>query len=388
MHVKGFLHKTLSSVISKKRLVTLILLVEGLLISKKLSVTELGRGINSPIQERSAIRRSDRFMGNRKLHQELKAIYAKQIDNLIGSQKRPRVIVDWTHIPNTDFHALRAALVTKGRALTLYEEVHPEKKLGNTKIEKRFLKTLSELLPITCRPIIITDAGFRNPWFKQVVALGWDFIGRIRGTHRYYDGKHWLSCKGLYSKATKLAKHIGKVLLCKANTITVHLFLLKEKPKKELWRKKYKKKGGGKRDVSNYRRSAKEPWLLASSLPGNSPVKIKRVIKLYKTRMQIEEGFRDLKNPKYGFGLRNAYSRDRKRIEVLLLIAMLASLIAWLCGYVAEKNEWHYQFQVNSIKTRRILSLFFLGCQVIKRHFEITIDMLESALQEIRYLPL
>jgi len=383
MHAKGFLHKLLSSVMHKKRLDTLIILVMTLLLNKQLSVTRLGRNINLLIQERSGIRRADRFLGNRKLRRELKSIYNKHIHNLVGDQKRPKIIVDWTHVPNTTHHALRAALVSKGRALTLYEEVHPEKKLGSVKVETEFLKKLSYLMPKECKPIIITDAGFRNPWFKMILKLNWDFVGRVRGTHTYFDGTQWLDCKKLLRKAGQKARAIKNVLLCKKNAIPANLFLLKEKLKNERWRKKYKKKKG-KKDTENYSRSGREGWLLASSLSGDNWLKVNRVIKIYKMRMQIEEGFRDLKSPKYGFGLRDAYSKNLERIEILLLIAMFASLIAWLTGYIAEKNKWHYQFQSNSVKNKRILSLFFLGCQVIKRKIEITLLTLENALNEVR----
>lgn len=378
MHVKGFLHKLLSSVMHKKRLDTLLIMVIGLITFKKLSVTELGRGINLPIQERSAIRRADRFIGNRKLQGELEAIYQKNVELLVGARTRPKIIADWTHIPNTRNHALRAALVTKGRALTLYEEVYSEKKLGNAKVEMNFLEKLKKLLPGECKPVIITDAGFRNPWFKKLLELGWDYVGRIRGTHQYYDGKSWKQCKDLIMEAMRKAKYVGEVILCKKKPITSHLYLLKEKSKKKSLRKHKKKKGGGK-DGLEYSRSAKEGWLLASSLSGENWLAIKRVIKIYKMRMQIEEGFRDLKSSQYGFGFEKAYSKSRERIKILLLVAMMGSLIAWLTGYIAEKMKWHYQFQVNSIKTRRVLSLFYLGCQVVRKNMTITIDMLEAA---------
>jgi hypothetical protein len=384
MHVRAFLHKTLASVMHKKRLETLIVLVSGLMMWKKLSVTELGRGINLPIQERSAIRRADRFIGNRKLYRELPAIYKKNSEKIIGAKKRPKIIVDWTHIPNTKNHALRAALVAKGRALTLYEEVYPEKKLGNSGVEHRFLKRLKKILPEGCKPIIITDAGFRNPWFNQVEQLGWDYVGRVRGTHKYYQSEGWHTCKNLLLTATKNATSVGKVILCKQNSLRSHLFLLKEKNKKKA-RSAYslQKKGIGK-NKHEYDRAAKEGWLLASSLAGKNQVAIHRVIKLYKTRMQVEEGFRDLKSSRYGFGFEKAHTQNRERIKILLLVCMFASLIAWLAGYVTEKKNWHYQFQANSIKTKRILSLFYLGCQVMRRGKKITLDELESAIDQAR----
>src|SRR5262249_22980876 len=138
MHVKGFLHKKLSAVMHKKRLNTLSLLVEAALMNKKLSLTELGREMDLPIEERSGIRRADRFLGNEKLYSERIAIL-KTIADMIVLKPRPWIIVDWSEVPNSFNHVLRAALVAEGRAITLYEEVHPEKKLSNPKIEKRFL---------------------------------------------------------------------------------------------------------------------------------------------------------------------------------------------------------------------------------------------------------
>ncbi|MCE2597371.1 transposase, partial [Motilimonas cestriensis] len=44
----------------------------------------------------------------------------------------------------------------------------------------------------------------------------------------------------------------------------------------------------------------------------------KQLVKLYAKRMQIEESFRDLKSPAYGFGLRHCRSRSTKRLDILL----------------------------------------------------------------------
>lgn len=254
----------------------------------------------------------------------------------------------------------------KGGAVTLYEETHCKKKLSNSKVEKKFLATLKTLLPEKCCPIIITDAGFRNPWFKEVKRLRWDFIGRIRGTHHYYDGKQWDACVNLYSKATFMPKCIQKVDLCKKSRLSLNLFLYQEKSKGRKSKKKYRRNQGG-QCYKTYSRSAKEPGLLASSLSGKDALKIKRVIKYYKLRMQIEENFRDLKSTKFGFSLKNAYSRHINRIKILLMIAMLASFIAWLVGCFAEEKGWRSHYQVNSTK-KRTLSLFYLGCRVIQRH--------------------
>lgn len=381
MYVKRFLHKMLSPVTHKKRLITLTLLVKTALKNKRLSLTELGRGLQLSIQERSGIRRADRFLGNKKLHKEQDDIYKAIVERMIGAKTRPDIIIDWSNIPNTTHHTLRAALVAQGRALTLYEQVHPEKKLGTKKVQNKFLQKLKTLLPDGCKPIIITDAGFHNDWFKEIVRLNWDFIGRVRGKkYLKIDKKDWQLCSSLFKRATAIPQYLGETTLCKSNPIKVNLCLFKAKQK---GRKGLNKLGKKRNDSSSldYRKSAKEPWILVTSL-SKSYFLANKVIKKYTNRMQIEEGFRDLKSTRYGLGFENSYSKEISRIGVLLLIAMLASLIAWLTGWIAEKNKMHYEFQSNTIKNRRVLSLFFLGCQIIKRKMKIPINQLINAIDE------
>jgi hypothetical protein len=373
----------LSSVMHKKRLDTLKILVTTVLRSKKLSLSELGREMDLPIQERSCLKRVDRFLGNEKLYKEREAICKILTENAIGNKIRPDIIVDWSSIPNTTHHVLRASLTAKGRAITLYEEVHPEKKQENKKVHNKFLCKLKSLLPEGCRPIIITNGGFHNDWFKEVVKLGWDYLGRIRaGSGKKFlqmNSEEWKNCATLMKKASSTPKYIGKVVLCKRYSITTYLYLFKGKRKK---RKELSLPRGRSCSANaDPRKAAREPWLLATSLCKGYFMP-KKMVKKYAMRMQIEEGFRDLKSSRYGFGFENAYSKKRARIEILLLIAMLAAYIAWLTGWVAEKSGLHYQFQSNTIKTRRVLSLFFLGCQVIKKKIKISIRMLEAAVLE------
>jgi hypothetical protein len=100
--------------------------------------------------------------------------------------------------------------------------------------------------------------------------------------------------------------------------------------------------------------------------------------------MQIEEGFRDLKSSQYGFSFEKAQSQIIECIQVLLMIAMVASLVAYLSGWVAEKNKWHYNFQANSIKNRRVLSFFYLGCRVIKKGIFLKLHALLDAFSELQ----
>jgi len=69
----------------------------------------------------------------------------------------------------------------RGRSLTLYERIYPQRLLGSARAERQFLQRLSALLPAGTTPVIVTDAGFRQRWFRDVRRLGWDYVGRVRG---------------------------------------------------------------------------------------------------------------------------------------------------------------------------------------------------------------
>jgi hypothetical protein len=354
-------------------------MVETAMKSKKLSLTALGRSLPLPIQERSGIKRADRFLGNTKLHQERRAIYSVCIQRLLGNNKRPAIVVDWSHIPNSTHNVLRAALVTQGRALSLYEEVYPQKQLGNLATQRAFLVQLKDLLPPDVKPIILSDAGFYNDWFHAVSNLGWDYVGRLRVNQSYFDGKQWIKCIKTFSHATTKAAYLGNVDLCQRNTIPSNLYLIKEEQKNHHKHAKRKSRSNG----DAYRKSANDPWLLASSLSDETH-SAKQVVNLYGKRMQIEEGFRDLKSSRYGLSFEHAHSKKIERIQVQLLLAMLASLIAHITGLAAENERLHYQFQANSIRNRRVLSYFYLGCQVILKKLKIPDIALLQAQREVQ----
>jgi hypothetical protein len=115
-----------------------------------------------------------------------------------------------------------------------------------------------------------------------------------------------------------------------------------------------------------YRRLHRAPWLLATSLPHQRGSE-RRIKQIYGLRMQIEETFRDLKCHRWGFGLRYARSYDPKRLEILLLVGTLATLVAWLVGLAARALQMHWHFQANTERRRSVLSIFFIGRQLLNR---------------------
>lgn len=386
MHISKILPKILLSAIHKTRIKTLEALLIGLIDCKELKLSALGRALNNN-KERYGIQRVNRFLGNHFFQNESNTLY-KCIASFVIGTTRPNILVDWSSLPNSHYITkdgeqclLRASLAAEGRAITLYEEVHPKRLESNPKVHNNFLKNLCSILPPECIPCIITDSGFKTPWFKKVRALGWDYIGRVAcGTSCYDDGKGFHSVRDLFKLATQAPRFIGSYVLTKSNPLTTNFYLYKGKPKgRHKWTKTAPKKIAKDKDTRKHGKSYREPLVLVSSLSGS--LNAKNIVKRYQSRMSIEENIRDAKSVKTGFSMNENHTIKPERYIVWLVLNALAGLIAWIVGFAGERQKLHYQFQANSYKSRRVLSFFYLGCRIIKRKIMLLYD-----LDEIRTL--
>ena len=91
--------------------------------------------------------------------------------------------------------------------------------------------------------------------------------------------------------------------------------------------------------------------------------------------MTIEESFRDTKSVEYGFSMNENKTIKPQRYIVWLMLAALGSLIAWIVGYAGEQQKLHYDFQANTYRHRRVLSFFYLGCQIIRKNINLLFDL-------------
>lgn len=379
MHVTKIVHQLLTTAIHKTRIQSLIPVLTAIITSKQLRLTQLGRAIDSQGKERAGIRRVDRLLANKFYQTKPIKIYSAITSQVVGNQGRPIILVDWSGIPNSRFTAeegehslLRASLIAEGRSITLYEEVHSKKKENNNQVHDKFLKTLHSMLPEVCRPYIVTDAGFKNPWFRSVLSLGWDYIGRVRGTVHYDDKTGFKSIKALFGLASNTPKFLGGFKLSKDKPLETNFYTYKHRL---VGRHKLTRAGkiDQHKDSINYSKSYREPWILVSSLKGFSAAN--RVIKIYKFRMTIEGGFRDNKSTEFGFSLNENVTIKAERYTVWLLLATLAGFIAWIVGYAAEQKNLHYDFQANTYRHKRVLSFFYLGCQIVRKKIDIPIEL-------------
>jgi hypothetical protein len=366
MHASGVLRRWLRQAcpgIHAVRRTAVVAVVEALVLGGKLTLTHLGRNLRSSAFVKHSIKRVDRLLGNAHLHEERLAIYQALARWLLAATPRPILLIDWSDcMPGHRWLMLRAAVPLGGRALPVYEEVHPLERYNSPRTHRSFLRHLRAVVPATCSPILVTDAGFRGPWFREVERYGWDWIGRVRNKIKcQLEDAAWAYTTTLYPQATPTPRHLGCALLSRRQPYRCQLYLVRQYRR---GRGRPRKAHGQSSSARRCRKLHKDPWLLATSLPHDRGA-TRRVIKLYARRMQIEESIRDTKNARWGFALHYARSRCAERLQLLLLIAALGTLVCWLYGLAAETHRWTRHFQVNTLRTQVVLSTVFLGRQLL-----------------------
>lgn len=389
MHVTELLHTQIASdypEIHLSRLTCLMLAVRGLMAGRTLQLTAIGRHVPATTTEKHSIKRIDRLLSNVHLATERVHYYAWQARQLIGKKKHPVILVDFSDVDaaRTRF-ILRAAVAVGGRALPVYEEVHDSE--YHPQRLSRFLDALRVVLPTGCRPVLVTDAGFRGTWRDMVSERGWYYVSRQRNRDliQVYGNSRWLSCKHLYAFASDTPRHFGTINICRNTPRTTEAYLFHKSNKGRQAKTK-----AGRRNCSA--RSQKimacqrEPWLLLCNLPVRTNC-AKKVIHIYRQRMQIEEGFRDTKSYLFGLSFRGNICKCVYRLQALLLVAALTLFAVWLAGLYAVSKQYHRQLQANTTHSRSVLSITTIGFRYLWRHatftryaFEISQKLLQARL--------
>ena len=355
--------------------------------SNTLFLTGLGRGAISKTKTSSNIEKVNRLLGNKHLHRERVAFYQLMASRLISKWMCPWIHIDWSCInATTNLYFLRASISVTGRSIVLWEECHPKKKENNHVVHKQFLKNLKTILPVCGTPIIVTDAGFRAPWFRAILQMGWHFVGRLRNKNLVLlrDAKTWQLSSHFFTQATRKPVHLGPALLTVKEQVPIHMVLYKGKSQnrhKHNLNKKVSASGKSKR----YSNSAKEPWLLVTSLP-QAQDNPNHIVNIYRQRMRIEENIRDTKCHHYGLGLKDSLTRTPERMAILLLIAAIATFAAWLAGIITTFTGKAADFQAHSAKFTRSLSIVYLGREAIKKQLVIAQSQLVVAFNTLLQL--
>jgi len=340
----------------KSQTKTLADLVSAAVSIDRVSLSELGRLLAEEADSaaKHAIKRVWRFTSNVAVHvgDAMQGPLRWLLRSRAWRQTPLVVTLDWTQVRN--FHTLTAAAVIRGRGVPLlwasYEEWEFHKSQNN--LEEGLLRLLKSLLPEGIQVILLADRGFgRTELARTCQQLGLHYVIRIKPDV-------YVKCRRYAGKLSALPVKRGLKLLLKdvefrqKDPVTQHVAVC--------WKKGLPKE----RD---------ECWFLMTDLP----YQVSRLTDLYGRRMTIEEFFRDKKNRRHGWALRNTQLTKPERFDRLLLILVLAYWLLVGVGLLAlakySPTMWC------SSNRRTACGVFFIGRKMIAR-LQVTADQALTAL--------
>ena len=135
------------------------------------------------------------------------------------------------------------------------------------------------------------------------------------------------------------------------------------------------------RVVAHWGRRHVESWLLGTNLRWG----VKRLVRVFSQRMMIEELFRDEKNIRYGWGLRQMRLGSAQRLERMFLVLALAYILLLLMGLICKESMSAAHWS-STTSRKKPVSAFMVGriMQEQKRfRLRELLDLLRSLLQTI-----
>jgi len=242
------------------------------------------------------------------------------------------VAVDWVDI--RQFKVLRAAVPIRGRSIPILFAAYPKWKLRKSQnaFEHGFVVLLAALLPRGTEAVIIADRGFTRAQFaRDLQEHGLHYVVRSGGKVHFSSGMY----SGILDNIPlKRGGHI------------------------DLGIGRYRKtKPVERRIVAYWHKDYKEPWILATDLDWGW----RKIVGIFRHRMMIEELFRDEKNIRYGWGLRQIMLTSADRLERMLLVLAFAYLLLLMIGLVCADTLSPGHWASSISKRRKQNSIFFIG---------------------------
>lgn len=280
----------------------------------------------------------DRCLSNEKL--DLQTLYDGYVSVVVGQRLKIAVSLDWTEFDHDDHSTVSLSLVTRSRrAIPLvWLTVKKSQLKGRQRNhERKVLRMLADALPARVDVIILGDRGFGDVKLYDYIhkTLGFDFVIRFR-PNIYVESDGWLWPAG------ELVPRNGSIRVLRDTTITT-------------------KEAGPYTVVLTKAAGMKDAWCLATSL---CETEGRKVVQWYSRRFQCEEVFRDLKDSRYGYGLRLTKIRRCDRRDRFLLLFSLAYLVQTLMGATSEEVGFDKDLRANTVQVRTH-SLFRQGRELL-----------------------
>jgi hypothetical protein len=335
--VHSFVEGVFGEGLHSKRVLSLALATLGVIHAASLSVYAIGQALAEArgTQGKHGVKQVDRLLSNTGL--SLWELFALWVPFVLGQRTQALVNMDWTDFEADDQTTLVVSLVTgHGRSTPLVWLTVQKSLLKGMRneVEDAVLVRLRECIPSSVQVTVLADRGFADQKLYALLRqLGFDYVVRFRQcitVTRAEDERRkaadWVPEAG---RARKLLKARVTADLAQVGAVVC-----------------VKKKG------------MKEPWCLATS---HEELSAAQIIRLYSRRFTIEEGFRDVKDLRFGMGLSSFRIAEPERRDRMLLLAAMACALLTLLGAAGESLGMERYLKANTVK-RRTYSLFRQGC--------------------------
>jgi len=318
---------------------TLAALVASALSVERISLANIGRHMIGSAKHQ--IKRCWRFIANDRI--ETADAMRGVLKRVLKKRKKVLIVaLDWVDIKG--FQTLMASVVLKGRSSPICwasckKHVYDGHRSRNA-FEESLLLVLRSMIPQSVKIILLADRGFgRTELARFCQNNHFDYIIRIQPkvyvqspsfTGKLTDYPHR---KGVCKLLKNVAYRSGK------NPVNQNIVI---------------------RWVRGLPKHRDECWFLMTSLKGGPA----QISKLYARRMTIEQLFRDAKNKRNGWSLRDTRITTADRLDRLILILAIAYLL--LCGIGLLAREQFKPSAWNSASKDQC-SLFVIGLIMLRK---------------------
>jgi len=310
------------------RLRNMALLVIGLRLSQAIYLSKIVSSWPVDSKLPSLVTRLNRFLNNE--HVTVEEWYRPLARELMSRFKGHaiRLVIDCTKV-GFRYRLMTIGVAYKKRTIPLVWSVHRGSK-GHVKVSEqiKLFRAVLPLIPSGSAVCVLGDAGFEAvELLRWIRCQGWSLVIRQNGRTKVRWGKRpWqkLSQIELQEGETKV---IGWVRLTEKHNVGWFFLVL------------------------HWEQGEDDPWYLVSN-----HTQAKQIIRLYKTRMWIEEMYGDMKG--HGFDLEATQLDSAERINRLFLAVCFA--FVWLISlgsWVVKNGHRH----LLDCKSRRDKSYFRLG---------------------------
>jgi len=318
---------------------TLSILVASAMHVERISLANIGRAMQGMVKHQ--IKRCWRFCANDRIEtaDAMRGVLRKVLKK---RKKKLLVSFDWTDIKG--FQTLMASVVFKGRSIPICwasckKHVYDGHRSRNA-FEESLLMMLRSMVPAQVKVILLADRGFgRTELARFCQQHGFAYVIRIQ-PNVHVNGPGYQGKLIDYPVRKGICKLLKSVLYRSQENPVMQNIVIR-------W-------------VTNLPKNRDECWFLMTNLQAG-PAQLSQ---LYRRRMTIEELFRDQKNKRNGWSLRDTKITRPERLDRLLLILAIAYLL--LCGLglialqISKPGHW-------ASSTRNECSVFTIGKIMLRR---------------------